>query len=382
MSDKTQLIDIEGLKVFKEQYDILVDEKISKIGNTTYTLTKNTDGEIVLTGSDESVTKVSDANTTYTFVENNHVLTITGTDGTSESFTIGGGSEITKQAIIDALGFEPVDSDDIPTSLSDLSEDATHRLVTDIEKSTWNGKADVSQIPTKASDIGALPDTTDLSVYALATESGYDLGLTVDESTYEMTVQLKNKAGTVLSTKSVDLPIESMVIGADYADGILTLTLQNGETLDVDISAIVGGLVNDTFTIAGIDMKDDITAEELKTALGIPSSYAPTDAQANVIETIKVNNAALTPSGKSVNISVPTSASDIGAMESTVTHLSGDVPTTRKVNGKALSSDITLSASDVNALPSDTIIPTILYGTSEPTSTQGKNGDIYIKLMA
>lgn len=35
----------------------------------------------------------------------------------------------------------------------------------------------------------------------------------------------------------------------------------------------------------------------------------------------------------------------------------GAVPTTRKVNGKALSADITLSASDVNALPSSTVIP-------------------------
>lgn len=34
------------------------------------------------------------------------------------------------------------------------------------------------------------------------------------------------------------------------------------------------------------------------------------------------------------------------------------VATTRKINGKALSSDITLSASDVSALPSSTIIPT------------------------
>lgn len=35
----------------------------------------------------------------------------------------------------------------------------------------------------------------------------------------------------------------------------------------------------------------------------------------------------------------------------------GAVPTTRKINNKALSSDITLTASDVNALPSSTIIP-------------------------
>ena len=36
------------------------------------------------------------------------------------------------------------DLDDLPTipdELADLSEDATHRTVTDTEKSTWNGKA-------------------------------------------------------------------------------------------------------------------------------------------------------------------------------------------------------------------------------------------------
>ena len=42
-------------------------------------------------------------------------------------------------------------------------------------------------------------------------------------------------------------------------------------------------------------------------------------------------------------------ASEVGALVSTVTHLSGDVPTTRKVNGKALSADVTLGAADVGA---------------------------------
>lgn len=134
-------------------------------------------------------------------------------------------------------------------------------------------KADTKPTYT-ASEVGALPADTDLSVYALATESGYDLGLTLNSSTYEMTLELKNKAGTVLSTRTIDFPIESMVVNATYTEGVITLTLQNGTTLDVDISAIVGGLVNDSFTIAGIDMKDDITEEELKTALGVPSSLS------------------------------------------------------------------------------------------------------------
>ena len=35
------------------------------------------------------------------------------------------------------------------------------------------------------------------------------------------------------------------------------------------------------------------------------------------------------------------------------------VPNTRKVNGKQLNADITLSAADVGALPSDTVIPSV-----------------------
>lgn len=53
------------------------------------------------------------------------------------------------------------------------------------------------------------------------------------------------------------------------------------------------------------------------------------------------------------------------------------VPTTRKVNGKALSADITLSASDVSALPSSTVIPSPGTGTNYPamdgTKSLGSN---------
>lgn len=53
---------------------------------------------------------------------------------------------------------------------------------------------------------------------------------------------------------------------------------------------------------------------------------------------------------------------------STDVDLSGYVPTERKINGKSLSSDITLSASDVNALPSSTSIPS---ATSDLTNDSG-----------
>lgn len=51
----------------------------------------------------------------------------------------------------------------------------------------------------------------------------------------------------------------------------------------------------------------------------------------------------------------------------------GAVPTSRTVNGKALTANITLSASDVSALPSSTTIPTIT-DTYSGTSSNGMSG--------
>ena len=80
------------------------------------------------------------------------------------------------------------------------------------------------------------------------------------------------------------------------------------------------------------------------------SAHAPTDAEKNVIVGIQKNGTDLSvnSSTRKINITVPTSASDIGA-----------VPTSRTINGKALSANITLSASDIRALPDTTVIPSI-----------------------
>lgn len=45
------------------------------------------------------------------------------------------------------------DTTKIPSTLSDLTADPTHRTVTDTEKNTWNAKANASDIPTKVSDL-------------------------------------------------------------------------------------------------------------------------------------------------------------------------------------------------------------------------------------
>ena len=103
-----------------------------------------------------------------------------------------------------------------------------------------------------------LLDKPDLSVYSLVTETGNRLSMSIDGD-YVLSVGLLDKNGGTLDTKTIDLPLESMIVNASYSNGVLTLTLQNGNTLDVDISDIVSGLVPDTRTVNGHALSADVT---------------------------------------------------------------------------------------------------------------------------
>jgi hypothetical protein len=48
----------------------------------------------------------------------------------------------------------------IPSALSDLSDDSTHRTVTDTEKSTWNGKQDALSFDSTPTDSSTNPVTS------------------------------------------------------------------------------------------------------------------------------------------------------------------------------------------------------------------------------
>lgn len=122
-------------------------------------------------------------------------------------------------------------------------------------------------------------------LFAKITESGNAIELSMDPNSYVITSKLKNKGGSVISTDSIDLPLESVVVNLDYnkIEGTIRLVLQNGLKTDpIRVSDITSGLVTETTfnqtvnnlvpntrTIAGVDLKDNVTATELKKALGI-----------------------------------------------------------------------------------------------------------------
>lgn len=104
-------------------------------------------------------------------------------------------------------------------------------------------------IPTKTSqltnDSGFITNSVnDLTNYTLATNTGSTIELSINSSTYVMTLNLKNSAGTTISTGTIDLPLESVVVGGRYDDTTkkVILTLQNGNTVEFSVADLVAGL--------------------------------------------------------------------------------------------------------------------------------------------
>ena len=138
----------------------------------------------------------------------------------------------------------------IPSSI--VTQDATHRFVSDTEKSTWNNKYSIPS--------GGIP-MSDLAV-----------------------------------------------------DPITSVTM-NGSVVQAD----AGGAINLGTVITS---HQSIKTINNTTITGTGNVTIPTG-DTNVIETIKVNNTALTPTSKAVNITVPTKLEDLGG-SSTSIHVSQD----------------------------------------------------------
>jgi hypothetical protein len=72
---------------------------------------------------------------------------------------------------------------------------------------------------------------------------GYTASMELDHTTYKLTLNLKDDYGNIISTSTVDFPIENVVVSGDEVDGTITLTLVNGEKVSFYIGDLVAGLV-------------------------------------------------------------------------------------------------------------------------------------------
>ena len=81
-----------------------------------------------------------------------------------------------------------------------------------------------------------------------STKYGASITTTIDALTYVLTTTLKDQNGNTLGTaQTVDLPLETMVVGAsfDSTTQSIILTLQSGQTVSFSVAALVAGLLED-----------------------------------------------------------------------------------------------------------------------------------------
>lgn len=76
---------------------------------------------------------------------------------------------------------------------------------------------------------------------------GYTIGLTMNPTTYVLTLTMYNGDGNAVSTQSVDLPIESLVMSVEYDEDEqeIIITLQSGDVTRIPLSGLVAGLINE-----------------------------------------------------------------------------------------------------------------------------------------
>lgn len=156
-------------------------------------------------------------------------------------------------------------SSDVQTSLGKADTALQSFAETDPTVPSW---AKQSNKPSyTAQEVGALPNNI---------KYGSTIDLSMDSTTYVLTLSLKDQDGTVLNTKTVDLPIESVVVNGRYdsANKKIVLTLQSGSTIDVPVGDLIAGLQTEITSVNMLDadLVDDtnsthkfVTAQEKQT---------------------------------------------------------------------------------------------------------------------
>lgn len=155
---------------------------------------------------------------------------------------------------------------------------------------------------------------------------GASLSMTIDSSTFVVTAQLLDQNGNALGqAQTIDLPLESVVVGGSYDDTTkkVVLTLQNGNTVEFSVADLVSGL--QTELSATNKLNPAYINYDSTHAAVTDTEKATWNAKADVadIPTVPVkgvakNGTAITPDASGVvNITVPTTATDVSALPNT-----------------------------------------------------------------
>lgn len=133
--------------------------------------------------------------------------------------------------------------------LGDISQYLTNVYTKTQTDTLLNEKAnqdDLDETNTFVTNLRNRMTTAEGNIMDLQTDSGATLELSMNTTTYVLTANLKNKAGVVVSTSTIDLPLESLVkdIQYDSTTKEIVFILQDGTERRIPLSDLISGLVN------------------------------------------------------------------------------------------------------------------------------------------
>lgn len=132
-------------KILKENIELLNNDKVSKVSGKSLSTNDYTNSDKAKVDAIPSSPQYTDTIYDDTALKNIINGKVDKSQITEDIFNPPENAIYSTKAmdrIIKAIGSSKANKESIPTSLSQLSSDSTHRTVTDTEKSKWNGKQD------------------------------------------------------------------------------------------------------------------------------------------------------------------------------------------------------------------------------------------------
>lgn len=197
----------------------------------------------------------------------------------------------------------------------------------------------------------AVDTGTDVTVTPTLTSGTAVATITVDGTVYNLYApSTDNNFTNALKTK-----LDGIATGAEVNQNAFT-------TVKVGTTNLVADSKTDTLTITAgnnITLTPTASSDSFSIAATVPTKTSDLTNDSGFITTGDIPEGAVASTTTPTMDGTRTVGTELAFARGDHVHPSDTsrVPTTRKVNGKALSSDITLAASDVGALPDTTSIP-------------------------
>ena len=202
----------------------------------------------------------------------------------------------------------------------------------------------LNQAASKVINLSGVAMASGLGAYATA------LDLTMDTTSYVLSAVLKNGT-TVLTSKTIDLPLETMVVDADYdsASKSIKLILKNGTSTTFGVSDLIAGLVPETRKVNGNALSADVT---------LTGSDIKVNGSANAVTVESRLSQLVTSIG---NMGDMKTADYVNASGTGVVRSAANATT---VNGLTVSTAVPANAKFTDTIPGSAVIKISAGGTS------------------